>query len=115
LPRAGVDHTFVIGDQTLPPGEYTFRATTNPDQSLMIATHQNSTNVARFLVRQTVVVFRKYGNTECLTKILEVGSKDGVAVVEPSKQKAHFINAGQQALKHSEEQKVGCFYREPGV
>ena len=28
--QANVDHSFVIGDQTLPPGEYTFRVTTDP-------------------------------------------------------------------------------------
>ena len=52
--QAHVDHSFVIGDKTLPPGEYTFRLTTDPDQSLMIATSQNGTNVAQFLVRQSI-------------------------------------------------------------
>ena len=112
--QAHVDHSFVIGDKTLPPGEYTFRMTTNPDQSVMIATNQNGTNVAQFLVRQSIddhrpshseLVFHKYGNTEFLSKIFEVGSKDGVAVMEPSKQEARLINEGQQALEHSEEQK----------
>ena len=90
--QAHVDHSFVIGDKTLPPGEYTFRMTTDPDQSLMIATSQNGTNVAQFLVRQSIddhrpshseLVFRKYGNTDFLSKIFEVGSKEGVAVTEP--------------------------------
>ena len=112
--HARVDHSFVIGDQTLPPGDYTFRVTTNPDQSLMTAISENGRTSAQFLVRQSVdnhrsnhseLVFRKYGNTEFLSKIFEVGSKDGVAVTEPSKQEAHLINEGQQALEHSEEQK----------
>jgi len=80
----------------------------------MIATNQNGTNVAEFLVRQSVdnqtpnhseIVFRKYGNTEFLSKIFEVGSKDGVAVMEHSKQEAQLINEGQEALEHIEEQK----------
>ena len=28
--QAHIDHTFVIGDKSLPPGEYTFRMTTDP-------------------------------------------------------------------------------------
>jgi hypothetical protein len=112
--HARVDHSFVIGDQTLPPGEYTFRVSTNPDQSLMTAIIENGKTSAQFLVRQSVdnhrpnhseLVFRKYGNTEFLSKIFEVGSKDGVAVMEPSKQEAHLINEGQHALEHNEVQK----------
>ena len=49
-----IDHTFVIGDKTLPPGEYTFRMTEDPDESLMIATNQNGRNVAQFAVRQSI-------------------------------------------------------------
>jgi len=87
--QAHVDHSFVIGDQTLPPGEYTFRMTTDPDQSLMIATSQNGTYVAQFLVRQSIddhrprhseLVFRRYGNTEFLSKVFEAGSRNGVAL-----------------------------------
>jgi hypothetical protein len=52
--QAHVDHSFVIGDKTLPPGDYTFRMTTDPDQSLMIATNQNGAYVAPFLVRQSI-------------------------------------------------------------
>jgi hypothetical protein len=112
--HARVDHSFMIGDQTLPPGEYTFRVSTNPDQSLMTAISENGRTSAQFLVRRSVndhrpnhseLVFRKYGNTEFLSKIFEVGSKDGLAVTEPSKQEARLINEGQQALEHSEEQK----------
>jgi hypothetical protein len=112
--QAHVDHNFVIGDKTLPPGEYTFRMTIDPDQSLMIASSQNGTNVAQFLVRQSIddhrpshseLVFQKYGNTEFLSKIFEGGSENGVAVTEPSKQEARLIDQGQRALEHSEVQK----------
>jgi hypothetical protein len=112
--HAHVDHSFVIGDRTLPPGEYTFRVSSNPDQSLMTAMSDNGKASAQFLVRRSVdnhrpnyseLVFRKFGNTEFLSKIFEVGSRDGVAVMEPSKHEAQLINEGQQALEHSEEQK----------
>jgi hypothetical protein len=112
--HAHVDHSFVIGDRTLPPGEYTFRVSPNPDQSLMTAISDDGKADAEFLVRRSVdnhrpyhseLVFRKYGNTEFLSKIFEVGSKEGLAVLEPSKQEAQVINTGQQALEHSEEQK----------
>jgi hypothetical protein len=112
--HAHVDHSFVIGDRTLPPGKYTFRVSSNPDQSLMTAMSDNGKASAQFLVRRSVdnhrpnyseLVFRKFGNTEFLSKIFEVGSKDGVAVPEISKEEAHFINQGQRALEHTEEQK----------
>jgi hypothetical protein len=112
--QAHVDHSFLIGDKTLPPGEYTFRMTENPDQSLMIVTGQNGANVAQFLVRQSIdnhrpshteLVFHRYGNTEFLSKMFEAGSKEGVAVTEPSKQEERLIDQGQQALEHSEVQK----------
>ena len=108
------DHSFVIGDKTLPPGKYTFRMTTDPDQSLMIATNQNGTNVAQFLVRQSVddhrsshseLVFHKYGNTEFLSKVFQSGSRNGLAVTEPGKQEARLIDQGQKAFEHSEVQK----------
>ena len=112
--HAHVDHSFVIGDQTLPPGEYTFRVSSYPDQSLMTAISDNGKASAQFLVRQSIdnhrpnhseLVFRRYGNTEFLSKIFEVGSKEGVAVMEPSKQEARLASQGQQVLEHSEEQK----------
>ena len=87
--QAHVDHSFVIGDKTLPPGDYTFRMMTDPDQSLMIATSQNNTNVAQFLVRQSIddhrpshseLVFHKYGNTEFLSKVFQAGSRNGLGL-----------------------------------
>jgi len=112
--QAHIDHSFVIGDKTLPPGEYTFRMTTDPDQSLMIVANQTGTNVAQFLVRQSIddhrpshseLVFHKYGNAEFLSKLFQAGSRNGLAVTEPSKQEEHLMNEGQQALEHSELQK----------
>ena len=111
--QADVDHSFVVGDKTLPPGEYTFRMT-DSDESLMIATSHDGTNFAQFLVRQSIdghrashseLVFHKYGDTEFLNKVFQAGSRNGLAVTEPSKREAQLINEGQQALEHSEVQK----------
>lgn len=80
----------------------------------MTAISDNGKASAQFLVRQSIdnhrpnhseLVFRRYGNTEFLSKIFEVGSKEGVAVMEPSKQEARLASQGQQVLEHSEEQK----------
>jgi hypothetical protein len=111
--QAHVDHSFVIGEKTLPPGEYTFRLTTDPDQSLMIVS-QNGKADAQFLIRQSIddhtprhseLVFRKYGDTEFLSKIYEAGSKEGAAITQPSKEEVRLIDQGQHALEHSEVQK----------
>ncbi len=111
--HAHVDHSFVIGDKTLPPGDYTFRMTDDPSQSLMVASSENGKAAAQFLVRQSVdehrphhseLVFRRYGNTEFLSKIYEAGSRNGVSVTETSKEEANLVSQGQHGLEHSEEQ-----------
>ena len=80
----------------------------------MSASNENGETVATFAVRQSIadhrpghseLVFRKYGDTEFLSKIFESGSKTGLAVTETSKQEQHFIDQGQHAMEHSEEQK----------
>lgn len=84
--------------------------TTDPDQSFMIATSQKGTNIAQFLVRESIDDHRPSHselvfNTEFLSKVFQAGSRNGVAVTEPSKQEARFIDQGQHASEHSEEQK----------
>lgn len=112
--HAHVDHSFVIGDQTLPPGEYTFRMMEGSDLTVMTVTGgKNQTNEV-FNVEQTVddhrpkhseLVFRKYGDTEFLSKIFEAGSKSGVELTETKKQEARRAKEGQHAMEHTEEQK----------
>jgi len=112
--KAHIDHSFVIGDKTLPPGDYMFRMTADPAQSIMIATNQHGTNVAEFLVRQSIadhrpshseLVFHKYGDAEFLSKVFQSGSKNGVSVMETSKQEARLASQDQQPFEHTEEQK----------
>jgi len=48
--RAHLDHSFVIGNTTLPPGEYTFRMVDNTDLSMMTATSENNKVSVDFIV-----------------------------------------------------------------
>jgi hypothetical protein len=110
--EANISHSFIIGNNTLPPGQYTFRMVPESDLSLMTVTDQNGKSI-EFRVRAATMdhsprhselVFRKYGDTEILTKIFEKGLPDGSAVVETNKEEASLAKQGK-AIEHSEEQK----------
>ena len=112
--RVHVDHSFIIGNTTLPPGEYTFRIMPDSDFSLMTATSENDKTTVDFVVREAIddhrpthseLVFKKYGNTEFLSKVFEGGSKTGIAVMETSRQEARLAKNSQHATEHTEEQK----------
>ena len=111
--RAHVNHSFMVGDKTIAPGEYTFRMEGNTDQGVMIVQNAKGDNVAEFSVRQSVdnrtpkhseLIFEKYGNTEFLTKIYEGGNQNGVAVAENSKEEVRLMKGGQHGNEHTEEQ-----------
>jgi hypothetical protein len=111
--QAHVNHSFMIGDKTLPPGDYTFRIEGNTDLGVMIVQNKSGDNLAQFNVRRSIdnhtpkhseLIFRKYGNSEFLSKIYEVGSKSGVAVTEASKEEQRLANSGQHGMEHTEEQ-----------
>jgi hypothetical protein len=112
--EAHIDHSFIIGNTTLPPGDYTFRMLQDSDLSAMAATSKNDKVNVNFLVRESILdhtprnselVFRKYGNTEFLSKVFESGSKSGVELTETSRQEARFVKQGQHGVEHTEEQK----------
>lgn len=112
--QAHIAHSFMIGDNTLPPGDYTFRIENNSDEGIMIAQNQQGNNVAQFNVRQSTdnrlprhseLVFRRYGNTEFLSKIYEGGSRQGVALTETGKKEARLVSQGQHGIEHAEEQR----------
>jgi hypothetical protein len=80
---------------------------------VMTARNQNGDVVAQFNVRQSIdnrrprhseIVFKRYGNTEFLSKVYESGSKEGVAVTETSKEEARLVSQGQHGMEHTEEQ-----------
>jgi hypothetical protein len=110
--QAHIDHPFVIGNTTLPAGEYTFRIMQGSELSVMTATSENDKTSVDFIVRaaiddhtpaHTELTFRKYGNTEFLNKIFESGSKTGVEVTETSREESRLVKEGQQPILHTEE------------
>ncbi len=112
--RAHLDHSFVIGNTTLPPGDYTFRMIEDTDLSEMTVANQNKTISEDFIVRKTIadhmpahseLSFRKYGNTEFLDKIFESGTKTGAEVAETSRQESRMVKHGQSTAMHTEVQK----------
>jgi hypothetical protein len=111
---ADIHHKFIVGNATLPPGHYVFRMTQGTGQSVMTVTKSDGEAGAEFLVRSsvdsktpqhTVIVFDRYGNHEVLEHIYQVGDKDGVTVIEPSREQARLEKQGQTPFEHSEEQK----------
>ena len=112
--QAHVDHNFIIGDTTLPPGDYTFRMMQNSDLTVMTATNADDKTSVEFIVREAMVdhnpghselVFRKYGNTDFLSKIFEKGSKVGVEVAEADREEARVAKHGLHGMEHTEEEK----------
>ena len=112
--RAHLVHSFMIGNTLLPPGEYTFRMVDEADFSAMTATSEHYKTSVDSLVKEakddhvpshSQLVFRKYGNTEFLSKIFEAGSLIGAKLRETSRQEERFVKQGQQAEEHAEEQK----------
>jgi hypothetical protein len=111
--RAHIGHSFMIGDKTLPPGDYTFRMMDNSDLSVMTVSSDDNKvnevfNVERAIdnhrPKHSELVFRKFGDTEFLSKIFETGSKSGVELTESRKQEARLASQGQRAVEHMEEQ-----------
>jgi hypothetical protein len=112
--RANIDHSFIIGNTTLPPGQYTFRVMPDSDLSIMTVTSQNDKTSVAFIVQNTIdshtpahteLIFRKYGNTEFLNKIFELGNKLGAEVTESSHEEARLVKQGQQPTMQTDEQK----------
>lgn len=111
--QAHIDHSFVIGNTTLPPGDYTFRILSNSDLQVMTATSENDKTSVSFIVESTTddhtprhseLFFRKYGDTEFLSKIFQAGSKDGAEITEPSRDEKRFAQQGTRPIEHMEEQ-----------
>lgn len=111
--RAHIDHSFTVGDTTLPPGEYTFQILPGSDQSAMTVTSENDKTSVVFNVRTTIddhtphhtqLTFRKYGNTEFLNKVFESGTKTGEEVTETGREEARLVKQGMQPTLQNEEQ-----------
>lgn len=114
--KAHVSHPFIVGNTTLPPGEYTFRMLQGSDLTAMTATNDNDQTSVEFLVRESIdpntpkhteLVFNRYGHKEFLTKIYQADTKAGVAVMEPSREELRLQKQGQHPVEHAEEQQQG--------
>jgi hypothetical protein len=112
--RAHIDHSFVIDNTTLPPGEYIFRMMPDTELSEMIASSEDGKTAVAFLVGEAIdnhtpmhseLVFRRYGNTEFLDKVFEGGTKLGAAVTETGREESRFVRQGQHPIEHTEEEK----------
>jgi hypothetical protein len=113
--QANISHPFVIGNTTLPPGQYDFRMLPGSDLTVMTVRSADNKIGEEFLVRtsqdtttpqHSELVFNRYGDKEFLSKIYEGGSRIGVAVVEPSRQELRLQKQGQQPVEHAEAQSL---------
>jgi hypothetical protein len=111
--RAQINHSFVVANEVLPPGQYTFRIEHDTNQGVMTVQNDRGAYVGQFRVRQSIdnrtprhseLVFNRYGNLEFLTKIYESGNPNGVAVLETSKEEARLMQGGQHGIEHTEGQ-----------
>ncbi len=111
--EANIQHPFVVGDTTLPPGRYIFRMVQDSNLTAMTVTNAATDTSVEFLVREALdshipqrseLVFNRCGNKEFLTKIFEVGTKAGVTVQQSSREEARLEKQGQQPVEHAEEQ-----------
>jgi hypothetical protein len=111
--EANISHPFIIGNTTLPPGEYHFRMLPDSNMTIMTVRSADDKLGEEFLVRRSIdqtmpkhseLVFNRYGDKEFLSKIYEGGSRTGVAVEEPSRQELRLQKQNQQPTEHTESQ-----------
>jgi hypothetical protein len=109
--KAHIDHSFVVGKTTLPPGDYTFHMVQSTNLSAMRVSNDADHKTIEFGVSQAIdkkipahshLVFRKYGDTEFLYKIFERGQDTGAQVKESSKEEARMAKT-MQPVEHSED------------
>lgn len=110
---AHTHHSFIVGNATLPPGQYVFRMMQDSGLQEMTVTSRDGDTSADFLVRDSIdshvprhteLVFNRYGNKEFLANVYQIGAKTGVAVIEPSREESRLLKQGQAPVQHTEEQ-----------
>jgi hypothetical protein len=108
--EATISHSFVVGNTTLPPGKYEFRPVQNSDQTIMSATSADGKTAVEFLVRDSEanhtpnhseLIFIRYGDTEFLRRIYEVGTPLGSSVEDISRKEVR-MKKTQQGVEHAE-------------
>ena len=83
--RANVPFDFVVGDKTLPAGEYAVRQITQgSDGGILISSRDNrhkairlSNNVQTSAMKGARITFRRYGSTYFLAQVWSSGSLEG--------------------------------------
>ncbi|HTX76714.1 MAG TPA: hypothetical protein VMD29_10960 [Terracidiphilus sp.] len=110
---ADISHPFIVGQATLPPGDYVFRMMQQTDLSVMTVNSKDGGTSVEFLVRPSQnshvpnhneLVFDRYGSKDFLINIYQRGEPIGVAVVEPSREESRLLKMGQIPAEHTEEQ-----------
>lgn len=111
--HATINHPFIVGNATLPPGKYIFHMMRGTQLQIMTVTNEQNNMEDEFQVRRTQIshipnntelVFNQYGNKYVLANIFDKGSKIGVTVLEPSREEARLQKQGQTANKETENQ-----------
>jgi hypothetical protein len=109
-----ISHPFIVGQATLPPGEYVFQMMPHTDLSVMTVTSKDNDTSVEFLVRpsldsqvpnQSELVFNRYGQKDFLINVFERGIKLGIAVVEPSREESRLLKEGETPVQHTEVQR----------
>lgn len=93
--HATIHHSFMVGNTTLPAGDYTFRVVPSSGQKLMTVTSADGKTQAIFPVRSSVdastpghteLVFAHDGDIALLSHIYANGNRNGLEVIQPTSQ-----------------------------
>lgn len=107
--QVNMHHPFVAGTTVLSPGKYDFRMVNNTDNQVMKVTNDNTLNSIFVMVRPAIdshtpqnsqLWFARYGDTQFLNHIYEVGSPNGVAVLDSHHLEARMLEARQPSRRH---------------
>lgn len=109
--EANISHSFIVGNTTLPPGQYDFRLISDSDLSTMTVTSADGKHSIEFLVREaqadhipqhSELIFNRYGQKEFLSKIFEQGTRLGSAIAEVPRDELRLQKKGQHPAEHAE-------------
>jgi hypothetical protein len=107
--EATIPYAFVVGNDTLPAGQYTIRLSDDTNLNLFVVRSTNGRTAAFFQTRdvqanepprRTELVFDKIGDTYFLSQIWLTGSKLGVEL-EKSKAEQKLEAGGMISERHS--------------
>ena len=109
--QATISHSFIVGNTTLPPGQYDFRVMSDSDLTIMKVTSADGKHSVEIEIREaqadrtpqhSELIFNRYGDKEFLSKIFEQGTKIGSAVAESPREELRLQKKGQHPAEHTE-------------